>query len=60
MTRLKALNPETTTGKSKELFDGIQNKLGTVPNLMKTMGNSPAVLQGYLNLSGALLVVYKI
>ena len=54
MARLEALNPETTTGKSKELFDGIQNKLGMVPNMMRTMGNSPAVLQGYLNLSGAL------
>ena len=54
MTRLEALNPVTTTGKSKELFDGIQSKLGMVPNMMRTMGNSPAVLEGYLNLSGAL------
>ncbi len=54
MKRLEALNPETTTGKSKELFEGIQSKLGMVPNMMRTMGNSPAVLEGYLNLSGAL------
>lgn len=54
MTRLQVLNPETATGKSKELFDGIQSKLGMVPNMMRTMGNSPAVLEGYLNLSGAL------
>lgn len=54
MKRLQALNPETTTGKSKELFNGIQSKLGMVPNMMRTMGNSPAVLEGYLNLSGAL------
>lgn len=54
MNRLQALNPETTTGKSKELFNGVQAKLGTVPNMMKTMGASPAVLEGYLNLSGAL------
>lgn len=54
MTRLDALNPETTTGKSKKLFDGIQSKLGMVPNMMRTMGGSPAVLEGYLNLSGAL------
>jgi len=54
MERLKALDPETATGKSKELFDGIQSKLGMVPNMMRTMGNSPAVLEGYLNLSGAL------
>lgn len=54
MTRLNALNPETTTGKSQELFNGIQSKLGMVPNMMRTMGNSSAVLEGYLNLSGAL------
>lgn len=54
MARLEALNPETTTGQSKELFNGIQAKLGMVPNMMRTMGNSPAALEGYLNLSGAL------
>jgi len=54
MTRLEALNPETTTGKTKELFNAVQSKLGLVPNMMRTMGNSDAVLEGYLNLSGAL------
>ncbi|PRX54897.1 carboxymuconolactone decarboxylase family protein [Flagellimonas meridianipacifica] len=54
MTRLNALNPEVATGKTKELFNGIQSKLGMVPNMMRTMGNSSAVLEGYLNLSGAL------
>lgn len=54
MTRLKALNPEETTGKTKELFNAIQGKLGMVPNMMRTMGNSPALLEGYMNFSGAL------
>ncbi|THV57191.1 carboxymuconolactone decarboxylase family protein [Flagellimonas alvinocaridis] len=54
MTRLQALDPKETTGRSKELFDGIQSKLGMVPNMMRTMGNSPAVLEGYLNFSDAL------
>lgn len=54
MTRLQALNPETATGKTKELFNAVQGKLGVVPNMMRTMGNSDAVLEGYLNLSGAL------
>jgi uncharacterized peroxidase-related enzyme len=54
MPRLKALNPETTTGKSNELFNTIQAKLGMVPNMMRTMGNSPAVLSGYLSFSNAL------
>ncbi len=54
MTRLNALDPKEATGRSKELFDGIQAKLGMVPNMMRTMGNSAAVLEGYLNLSDAL------
>lgn len=54
MTRLQALDPATAAGKTKELFDAVQGKLGVVPNMMRTMANSPAVLEGYLNLSGAL------
>ena len=54
MQRISALNPETTTGKSKDLFNAVQSKLGMVPNMMRTMGNSPAVLNGYLSFSGAL------
>jgi len=54
MTRLKAINPEEATGKTKELFDGIKSKLGVVPNMMRTMGHSPALLEGYLSLNAAL------
>jgi uncharacterized peroxidase-related enzyme len=54
MQRLTALDPETTTGKSKDLFTAIQGKLGMVPNMMRTMGNSPAVLNGYLSFNAAL------
>jgi uncharacterized peroxidase-related enzyme len=54
MQRIIALNPETTTGKSKELFTGIQAKLGIVPNLMRTIGHSSSALEGYLSFSNAL------
>ena len=54
MTRLKALSPDQATGKTKELFNAVQGKVGMVPNMMRTMGNSAAFLEGYLNLSGAL------
>ncbi len=54
MIRLKAISPDQATGKTKELFNAIQSKLGLVPNMMRTMGNAPALLEGYLNLSGAL------
>jgi uncharacterized peroxidase-related enzyme len=54
MARLKALNPEQATGKTKELFNTITSKFGVVSNMMKTMGNSPAILEGFLNYYGAL------
>lgn len=54
MTRLKALSPDQASGKTKELFNAINSKFGMVPNMMRTMGNSSAFLEGYLNLSGAL------
>jgi uncharacterized peroxidase-related enzyme len=54
MTRLKALNPDAASGKAKELFNSIHAKFGVVPNMMRTMGNAPAFLEGYLNLSSAL------
>ena len=54
MTRLTALSPDQATGKTKELFTAIEGKLGMVPNMMRTMGNSPSFLKGYLDLSGAL------
>jgi uncharacterized peroxidase-related enzyme len=54
MQRITALNPETATGKTKDLFNVVQHKLGLVPNMMRTMGASPAVLNAYLSLSGAL------
>ena len=54
MNQLTHLDPSTTTGAAKALFDGVQTKLGGVPNLFRVMGNAPAALKGYLNLSGAL------
>lgn len=54
MTRLQALNPDTTAGKTKDLFNAVQKKLGMVPNMVRTMANSFPVLNGYLSFSGAL------
>jgi len=54
MNRLNQLDPSQATGKTKALFDGVQAKLGTVPNLFRVFGNSTAALEGYLNFSGAL------
>ena len=54
MPRIQALDPASATGRAKELLDGVRRKLGRTPNLMRTMANSPAVLEAYLGFSGAL------
>ena len=47
------IQPENATGAAKELLDQVQKSLGLVPNMTKVMANSPALLQGYLALAGA-------
>ncbi|HTQ41070.1 MAG TPA: carboxymuconolactone decarboxylase family protein [Pirellulales bacterium] len=54
MQRIQAVPADQVTPKAKELLEGVQKKLGMTPNMMKTMANSAAVLEGYLSLSGAL------
>lgn len=54
MSRIPQLHPESATGRAKELLDAVKGKLGLVPNMTRAMANSPAVLDGYLSLSGAL------
>lgn len=52
MPRLNTIDPSTATGKAKELFDGPLK--GKHLNIFKGMANSPAGLQAYLGMSGAL------
>ena len=54
MTRIAPLDPQTTIGQAKHLFDGVQGKLGAVPNLIRVLGNAPAALKGYISFSAAL------
>lgn len=54
MNRIHQTDPATSIGKAAQLCAAVQDKLGFMPNLMKVLGNSPAALDGYLNLSGAL------
>ncbi|MGO9959511.1 MAG: carboxymuconolactone decarboxylase family protein [Solirubrobacteraceae bacterium] len=54
MSRISPVDPATANAKAKPLLDAVQAKLGVTPNMMRTMAQSPAVLEGYLNLSGAL------
>ena len=54
MARLTIQDTVTATGSNKQIFDSLQKALGTVPNMARVMANSPAVLQGYAQFSGAL------
>jgi uncharacterized peroxidase-related enzyme len=54
MTRIAPIDPESATGKVQRLLDAVHRKLGTTLNMTKAMAASPATLEGYLGLSGAL------
>ncbi len=54
MPRLNAIETSQADPKTKALLEGVQKKLGMTPNLMRTMANSPAVLDAYLGFSNAL------
>jgi AhpD family alkylhydroperoxidase len=54
MPRITAIDPHEATARVKPLFDTVQKLLGATPNMMRTMAQSPAVLEGYLGLLGAL------
>ena len=52
--RIKAIDPGMAKGKAKELLDAVEKKYGGAPNSFKTMANSPAAFQSFLDLSGTL------
>lgn len=52
MPRLNVVDPATAAGKAKELFDGPLK--GKHLNIFKGLANNPAILEGYLQFSGAL------
>src|SRR5215472_7830547 len=54
MPRLTPIDPATATGEAKELLDRIQAAFGMTPNSFRAMANNPAVLKGWVELSGAL------
>ena len=54
MSRIKQIATETASDRARTLLDAVKSKLGVVPNMTRAMANSPAVLDGYLQFSGAL------
>ena len=45
---------EASPAASQPLLQAVKKQLGVVPNLFRVVGNSPAALEGYLGLNGAL------
>jgi AhpD family alkylhydroperoxidase len=54
MARLLPVNPEQAAGRARELLHPVQTALGTIPHMMRTVAQSPAVLEGYLGFGQAL------
>ncbi|MEV4567720.1 carboxymuconolactone decarboxylase family protein [Nonomuraea sp. NPDC049419] len=54
MRRFVPLEPATAPGKSKDLLQDILDRRGSVGEMVATMAHSPALLEGYLNLSRAM------
>jgi uncharacterized peroxidase-related enzyme len=55
MTRIPApASIEASPAASRPLLEAVQKQFGVVPNLFRLIGNSPAALEGFLGLSGAL------
>lgn len=54
MSRISIPAVEQSVEATKPLLAAVKKQLGIVPNLMKVVGHSPAALEGYLALNGAL------
>ncbi|MEV1249566.1 carboxymuconolactone decarboxylase family protein [Nonomuraea sp. NPDC049750] len=54
MRRLAPLDPAAAPEKSRELLNDIIGRRGGVGDMVATMAHSPALLQGYLDLSRAM------
>lgn len=54
MQRIEKIDPATASAEASELLGAVKSQMGMVPNILATMARSPAALEGYLGLSGAL------
>jgi AhpD family alkylhydroperoxidase len=54
MSRFARLTPATAVGASRDLLSDLVSRHGQIGDMVSTMAHSPAVLKGYLQLSGAM------
>ena len=50
MSRVPQIDPQTASGRTGELLQSVEQSLGTVPNFIRVLANSPAALNGFLGL----------
>jgi uncharacterized peroxidase-related enzyme len=54
MTRIASVSLEHATDATRPLLEGVQKKIGFLPNVFKVLAHAPAVLAAYLQNSSAL------
>lgn len=54
MTRIVPVSLEHTTEATRPLLEGVQKKIGFLPNVFRVLAHAPAVLASYLQNSAAL------
>lgn len=54
MSYIPAIDPATASGKAAVQLGETKKALGSIPNLFKTLVNSPAAVKAYLAMNGAL------
>jgi len=54
MSTLPQIDPANATGEAVALLEQLRKRIGAVPNMAKAMASSPALLKGWMELSGAL------
>jgi len=54
MTRLTVPTRDQSPAASQPVLDAVGKQLGVIPNLFRLIGTSPAALEGFMALSGAL------
>jgi len=51
MPRIRPIDRASAPAETQEMLDGVEKKLGAVPNVIATLAQSPASLQAYLRFS---------
>lgn len=49
MQRIKTIENDQANDRVKDLYREVESNLGTVPNMIRTMANSPVVAEAYVN-----------